>query len=715
MANSNISTQWVRVVDGISVNLAQSQKTQDQTVSAAIDPITEDVTSDRQTRVTAGVAIQQTDQISRELLAAQRNLRLSESGTPTTRTVAAPANQFPGNNDEVVPYSQNKSVITDIDIVLQPTSDPQNSVIVTAVPPREQLNENPAVEPPSLPTSEVIVTNITVATNEGEVNTPDVTITPIRTSTVEINPTIGISESNQVSAVATDTPKTESVAGAVQKSTNLNVQPQTNSNEENSGAERSSLTAATSRGLKAVELTDGVQQPNANVLTDGRSQLTEENINPVSASTTDQTIRQQQTGSTTTGADTAANPIPTAISAPVTLDTDSPQATQPPLPKTVAPIPESSGIASPSSPEGQSLSSPPTDQSPTNTTEVATPAPRSAPPSVPDGADTAAPSTTTVAVTAPAPIEDRSEPLTSDTVVNDNSSNDQQTSTVTGTTIVRSAGQTQPRRSTIIDWRFRISLAESAQSAAYLYNSSDKSILSPLKATNGVIFPYTPKIDIVYSANYEQVDITHSNYKFYNYKNSSVDSISISGDFTAQDTNEANYLLAVIHFFRSVTKMFYGKDQSPVAGTPPPLCYLSGHGAYAFDRLPVVITSFQLNYPNDVDYINARVPLINAPGPAAYNKPVVGPPGFLQRIINLRKSGIDTGGLATDPIFRTVDPSLTELTRVPTKLSISLSANAIVTRNDLSNNFSLKKYASGELLRSNRQKNNGKPSVGGFW
>lgn len=74
-------------------------------------------------------------------------------------------------------------------------------------------------------------------------------------------------------------------------------------------------------------------------------------------------------------------------------------------------------------------------------------------------------------------------------------------------------------------------MAESAQSAAYLYNSSDKSILSPLKATNGVIFPYTPKIDIVYSANYEQVDITHSNYKFYNYKNSSVDSISISGRF----------------------------------------------------------------------------------------------------------------------------------------------------------------------------------------
>lgn len=271
-----------------------------------------------------------------------------------------------------------------------------------------------------------------------------------------------------------------------------------------------------------------------------------------------------------------------------------------------------------------------------------------------------------------------------------------------------------------IDWRFRISLGETAN---YLYKDPDivnnpdgkNHLLYPLLATNGVIFPYTPKIDVTYQANYDPVEVTHSNYKFYNYKNSSVENISISGDFTAQDTYEANYMLAVIHFFRSVTKMFYGKDQNPAPGVPPPLCYLNGHGTYAFNNHPCVITSFSLNYPQDVDYVNARIPIGNADNAPTYNKPTVGPPTRWQRQLNLYRTGINTGGIAVAPVFRNSNTSNNELTRVPTRLSISISALPIVTRNDLSNNFSLKGYASGELMLSSRKKNNGRKSYGGFW
>jgi len=128
------------------------------------------------------------------------------------------------------------------------------------------------------------------------------------------------------------------------------------------------------------------------------------------------------------------------------------------------------------------------------------------------------------------------------------------------------------------DWRVRLSLADDQN---YLYNlKPDPGILAPLKATNGVIFPYVPSVSVSYIASYDPTDVTHSNYKIYSYRQSSVESISLTCDFTAQDTNEANYLLAVIHFFRSVTKMFYGRDQNPKPGTPPPLCYLTGLGAF---------------------------------------------------------------------------------------------------------------------------------------
>ena len=286
------------------------------------------------------------------------------------------------------------------------------------------------------------------------------------------------------------------------------------------------------------------------------------------------------------------------------------------------------------------------------------------------------------------------------------------------------AGVEQARNSNLatreangIDWRFRISLGEGTN---YLYNDPDidkitDALLFPLRETRGVLFPYTPKIDLTYTANYDAVDIAHTNYKFYNYKNSSVESISISGDFTAQDTYEANYLLAVIHFFKSVTKMFYGKDNNPRLGIPPPLCYLTGHGTYAFNKHPCVITSFTLNYPTDVDYVNAKIPIGTLQGAPEFNKPVVGPPTRWQRVLNLKRQGVDTGGTRVDPVFRNPVSNLSELTRVPSKLGITVTALPVVTRNDLSNNFSLKGYARGDLLTSNRKKLSGKPSVGGFW
>ena len=251
------------------------------------------------------------------------------------------------------------------------------------------------------------------------------------------------------------------------------------------------------------------------------------------------------------------------------------------------------------------------------------------------------------------------------------------------------------------DWRVRLSLAPSA---SYLYKADNPGILSYLQSTDGVVFPYTPQISVNYAAHYESSDLVHSNYKLFQYKNSSVDQVTITCDFTAQDTFEANYLLAVIHFFRSVTKMFYGKDQQPGPGVPPPLCYLSGLGEFQFDKHPLVITNFNYSLPNDVDYIRAGSPTLE-PGvdSTGYNDK-----NSVTNIIQTRLQNLLPGAQAAAPRFSKA--TNTQPTYVPTKIQIALTAYPITTRNDISNNFSLKEYATGKLLQGSRN-----IGGGGIW
>jgi len=252
------------------------------------------------------------------------------------------------------------------------------------------------------------------------------------------------------------------------------------------------------------------------------------------------------------------------------------------------------------------------------------------------------------------------------------------------------------------DWRVRLSLAPSAK---YLYNAGDPGILKPLTQTNGVIFPYTPNISVVYAANYDASELVHSNYKIYNYKNSSVDTVSITCDFTAQDTTEANYLLAVIHFFRSVTKMFYGRDENPRNGTPPPLCYLSGLGTFQFDNHPLVISNFTYTLPTDVDYIRVGSQT-NMPGQSVAQQTFPVNTQDSSSLARILSSGL---GARTPNFQRQASTINSDASYVPTKMQIAITCIPIVTRNDISNNFSLKKYATGELLQGSKR--NG----GGIW
>lgn len=259
------------------------------------------------------------------------------------------------------------------------------------------------------------------------------------------------------------------------------------------------------------------------------------------------------------------------------------------------------------------------------------------------------------------------------------------------------------------DWRVRISIAPNSD---YLYNDASavngiNSILAPLKATNGVIFPYTPQIETNYRANYDVSDLTHSNYRGYFYKNSFVDAVQIRGTFTAQDTKEAQYLLAVIHFFRSVTKMFYGQDPA-YRGSPPPLVYLSGLGQYQFNGHPCLVSNFTYSLPNDVDYVRVD-PNNYGLNMLAQKTPAFTGAGNLLSAIKARLTsagGLPLGGIFQPPVQNTVQQTVNSngnATYVPTKMEISVALLPVQTRRQVSQEFSFKNFANGNQLR------------GGFW
>ena len=249
------------------------------------------------------------------------------------------------------------------------------------------------------------------------------------------------------------------------------------------------------------------------------------------------------------------------------------------------------------------------------------------------------------------------------------------------------------------DWRFRVRLSPYAD---YLYNSSNPGILTPLRNTDGVIFPYVPQITISNNARYASYDLTHSNYRGYFYSGSHVENIIVNAEFTAQDTAEANYLLAVLHFFKSATKMFYGQDKE--RGTPPPLLYMTGFGEYQFNEHPCALTVFQYTLPDNVDYI--RTTNTTSTGDQYMGKNTsggyTGNSSVLSRLVN---AGLDYlfGSPQTLSPISSGFSGITKVdggnTYVPTRISLSLTFLPINTRNQISKDFSLRDFANGSLIK----------------
>lgn len=195
------------------------------------------------------------------------------------------------------------------------------------------------------------------------------------------------------------------------------------------------------------------------------------------------------------------------------------------------------------------------------------------------------------------------------------------------------------------DHRIRISAFSRSDSSVkeqvYGPNDSTKNILAPLWKTDGLMFPYTPSIQVSQDTSYQSADLEHSNYDILSWQRSSSATISITAKFTVQNQREGLYLLAAIHFLRTVSKSYFGaqdaenfaptKSETPGttsettpeqnaeqairdeaasgrAGLPPPVLLFSGYGDYMFNDVRVVVKSHSWAYDENADLVKIKVP-----------------------------------------------------------------------------------------------------------
>ncbi len=155
------------------------------------------------------------------------------------------------------------------------------------------------------------------------------------------------------------------------------------------------------------------------------------------------------------------------------------------------------------------------------------------------------------------------------------------------------------------DWRVRLQIPTQGYQ---VYDSilRNNKLLEPLIPSRGVFWPLTPAVVIQHSANYNPLSQTHSNYPFQAYQNSQVDSYNIIGEFPVQNSEDAKHWVATVNFLRTVTKMYFGKDSQPLKGNPPPILHMSGYGDHVFNKVPVVVNTFNVELRPGIDYISTK-------------------------------------------------------------------------------------------------------------
>lgn len=159
------------------------------------------------------------------------------------------------------------------------------------------------------------------------------------------------------------------------------------------------------------------------------------------------------------------------------------------------------------------------------------------------------------------------------------------------------------------DWRARLRPKDGGIERFYGQIDRGDTLLRPLKESKGIVWQYTPNIFLSGSAEYSETLMQGMNYPINTYISSRPPDIPITADFSANDIYEARYLLAIMSFLKICTKAAFGDDAVArgTAGTPPPVLLFEYLGDHGFNKVPVVITNWSMQLPDNVDYVPVQV------------------------------------------------------------------------------------------------------------
>jgi len=237
---------------------------------------------------------------------------------------------------------------------------------------------------------------------------------------------------------------------------------------------------------------------------------------------------------------------------------------------------------------------------------------------------------------------------------------------ITGNSNIKRATARWSGRADKQDWRVKLTVPNGPLTGFFDFDSNP--LMQPLAGIGGIFWPLTPSMVIQHSANYNAMDMTHSNFPHQAYQNSQVDSLNIIGEYPVQNQDDAKHWVATVNFLRTATKMFFGADDGTgLKGNPPPILHLSGYGDHMFQKVPVVLNSFNVELRSGIDYISTKQESTS----------------FKQ--LNGPDAGYDLSANSTEP-----------MTWAPTLSNISVLVTPIYSRDSVKN-FSMKKFVNGEL------------------
>lgn len=153
------------------------------------------------------------------------------------------------------------------------------------------------------------------------------------------------------------------------------------------------------------------------------------------------------------------------------------------------------------------------------------------------------------------------------------------------------------------DWRARLRPKDGGKST--FYGSAQDSLMALIKQSNGLIWQYTPSLTFQSSANYHKPQMQGMNYSINTYNLSEVQEITLNSEFTANDIYEAQYMLAAFNFLKISTKSYFGDAATAQGryGTPPPVMLFEYLGEQMFNKVPVVVSSYNITFSDSVDYV----------------------------------------------------------------------------------------------------------------